>query len=74
MWESLKDGDKLFHSLCRSLDQHVFPLHHGSMQRNKGMKGNREIGVVIYGRIKITYLCFTDIPVFTIEFYFSLVE
>ena len=51
-----------------------FLFYHGSVQRNKGMEGNREIYVVIDGRITMGYLCFTYTPVSTVEFYFSLVE
>ena len=36
------------------------------------MKGNREIGVVVNGRIMMGYLCFTYTPVSTVEFCFSL--
>ena len=36
-----------------------FLCYHKSVQRNKGMWGNAEIGVVIYGRIRTRYLCFT---------------
>ena len=36
------------------------------------MKGNREIGVVVDGRIMMGYLCFTYTPVSIVEFCFSL--
>ena len=35
------------------------------------MEGNREIGVVIDGRITMGYLCFTYAPVSTAEFCFD---
>ena len=38
------------------------------------MEGNREICVVIDGRITMGYLCFTYTPASTVEFCFSLVE
>ena len=38
------------------------------------MEGNREIDVVIDGRITMDYLYFTYTPVSTVEFCFSLVE
>ena len=34
------------------------------------MEENREIGLVINGRITMGYLCFTYAPVSTVEFYF----
>ena len=40
----------------------------------QGHGGKRGIGVVIHGRIKMGYLCFTYTPVSTVEFCFSLVE
>ena len=46
MRESLKDGDKFFHSLCRSLDRHVFPLLSRECTEEQGNGGNKEIGVV----------------------------
>ena len=39
----------------------------------QGHVGNREIGVVIDGRITMGYLYFTYIPVSTLEFCFVLV-
>ena len=48
-----------FHSLRRKFDRHAFPLFiHGSVWRSNDMEGNREIGVVIDGRITMGYLCF----------------
>ena len=44
-----------------------FLRYHGSEWRNKGMRRNTEIGVVIYGRIMTCYLCFTYTPVFTVS-------
>ena len=38
------------------------------------MEGNREIGVVINGRITMGYLGFTYTHVSTVDFCFSLVE
>ena len=35
------------------------------------MEGNREIGVVIDGRIRTCYLCFTYTPASTFSFVFS---
>ena len=46
-------------------------VYHGSVQRNKSMEGNREIGVVIDRRIKTCYLCFTYTPISTVEFCLS---
>ena len=48
-------------------------VYHGSVRRNPGMEGNREIGVVTDGRITMGYLYFTYTPVSTVEFCFSLV-
>ena len=64
----------MFHSLCRRFDRHVFLLFITGVLRNNDMKGNREIGVVIGGRVMMGYLCFTYTPVSTVEFCFSLVE
>lgn len=36
-----------------------FLCYQGSVRSNKGMWGNIDIGVVIYGRIRKCYLCFT---------------
>ena len=35
-----------------------FFRYHRSVRRNKGMRGNTEIGGVTYGRIRMCYLCF----------------
>ena len=40
----------------------LFLCYHGSMQGNKGMWGNTEIGVVTHGRIRMCYLYFTYTP------------
>jgi len=74
MRESLKDGGAFFHSLCRRFDRHVFPLLSRECTEEQGHGGKREIGVVIHGRIKTGYLCFTCTPVSTVEFCLSLVE
>ena len=64
--DDLEDGARMFHSLCR-FDRHVFSfVYHGSVQRNNDMKGNREIGAVINGRITMGCLCFTYTPVSTV--------
>ena len=48
---------------CR-FDRHVFPfVCHGSVRRNNDMEGNKEIGVVINGRITMGCLSFTYTPV-----------
>ena len=63
MVDDLEDGARMFHSLCR-FDRHVFSfVYHGSVRRNHDMEGNREIGVVINGRITIGCLFFTYTPV-----------
>ena len=69
----LKDGARMFHSLCR-FDRHVFSFVYQNVRRNNDMEGNREIGVVIDGRIPMGSLCFNYTPVPTIYFCFSLVE
>jgi len=43
---------------------------YGSVRRNKGMWKNTEIGVVIHGRIRTCYLCFTHTPLLTINLVF----
>ena len=68
------DSDRLFLCLCRSLDRHVFSLLSWECTRGQGHGGEREIVLVIHGRIKKGYLCFTYTPVSTVEFCFSLVE
>ena len=57
--DDLEDGARMFHSLC-GFDRHVFSfVYHGSVRRNNDMEGNREIGVVIDGRITMGSLRFT---------------
>ena len=57
--DGLEDGARMFYSLYR-FDRHVFFfVYHGSVRRNNDMEGNREIGVVIDGRITMGSLCFT---------------
>jgi len=52
------ESDRLFHSLRKRLDRHVFPLLSWECcGGNEGMEGNRAIGVVIDGRIRKYYLC-----------------
>ena len=59
--DDLEGGARMFRSLCR-FDRHVFSfVYHGSVRRNNDMEGNREIGVVINGRI--TMVSFTYTPV-----------
>ena len=41
-----------------------FLCYHGGIRREKGAWGNKEIGVVVYGRIRRWYLCYT--PAFTV--------
>ena len=41
-----------------------FLCYHGSVRKNKGMRGNTEIDVVIRRRIRTCYLCFTHVPGF----------
>ena len=54
--DDLEDGARMFHSLCR-FNRHVFPFaYHGSVRRNNDMAGNREIGMVIDGRITAVYV------------------
>ena len=61
--DNLEYGARMFHSLCR-FDRHVFSfVHHGSVWRNNDMEGNREIGMVINGRITMGCLSFTYTPV-----------
>ena len=38
--------------------------HRGSVRRDEGMEENREIGVVVAGKIKTCNLCITYLPVF----------
>ena len=65
----------MFHSLCRRFDRHIFPLFITEVYGGtRGMEGNREIDVVIDGRITMGYSYFTYTPVPTVEFCFSLVE
>ena len=65
--DDLEDGARIFHSLCKRFDQHVFSfVYHGSVRRNNDMEGNRQIGVVINGRITMGYLSFTYTPVCTV--------
>ena len=64
--DDLEDGARMFHSLCR-FDRHVFSfVYHGSVRRNNGMEGNKQIGAVINGRITMGCLSFTYTPVFTV--------
>ena len=59
----LEDGARMFHSLCR-FDRHVFSfVYHRSVRGNNDMEVNREIGVVINGRITMDCLSFTYTPV-----------
>ena len=52
-----------YFTVCR-FDRHVFSfVYHGSVRRNNDMEGNKEIGVVINGRITIGCLSFTYTPV-----------
>ena len=77
MWLTLEyagDSDRLFLCLCRSLDRHVFPLSSRECTKEQGHGGEREIGVMIHGRIKKGYLCFIYTPISAVEFCFSLVE
>ena len=61
--DDLEDGARMFHSVCR-FNRHVFSfVYHGSVRRKHGMEGNREIGVVINGRITVGCLSFTYTPV-----------
>ena len=46
-------------------------LYQGSARRNKGMWGTTEIGVMICGRIRTCYLCFTYTSVFTVNLVLS---
>ena len=41
-------------------------VYHGSVLRNNDMEGDREIGVVVDGRITTGSLCFTYTPVSTV--------
>ena len=52
-------------------DDMSFVCYH---RRNKGMGGNIERGVVIYGKIGTCYLCFTYTPVFTVNLVLSEVR
>ena len=63
--------DCFYVCLCRSLDRHVFPLLSRGCTKEQEHGGEREIGVVIHGRIKKGYLCFTYAPVSTVEFLFQ---
>ena len=64
--DDLEDGARMFHSLCR-FDRHVISfVYHGNVRRNNDREGNREIGVVIDGRITMGSLCFTYTPVSTV--------
>lgn len=66
------DLDRLFHKLMQEIRPACLSFaYHGSEWRNKGMEGNREIGVVIDGRIKMCYLGFTYTLVSTVSFVFS---
>jgi len=51
-----------------------FLCHHESVLRNKGMWGNTEIGVVIYGMARIWYFCFSFTLVFTITLVLERVQ
>ena len=48
-----------------------FLCYHGSVLKNKGMRGNTEIDVVIRRRIRTCYLCFTHAPTFTVSLVIS---
>ena len=62
--EDLEDGARMFHRVCR-FDRHVISfVYHRSVRRNHDMEGNREIGVVINGRITMDCLSFTYTPVY----------
>ena len=62
----LKDEARMSHSLCR-FDRYVFSfVYHGSVRRNNDIERNRQIGVVINGRIMMGCLSFTYTPVFTV--------
>ena len=61
--DDLEDEARMFHSVCR-FDRHVFSfVYHRSVRRKHDMEGNREIGVVINGRITMGCLSFTYTPV-----------
>ena len=50
-------------TVCR-FDRHVFSfVYYGSVRRNNDMEQNKEIGMVINGRITIGCLSFTYTPV-----------
>ena len=64
--DDLEDGARMFCSLCR-FDRHVFSfVYHESVRRNNDMEENREISVVINGRITMGCLFFTYTPVCTV--------
>ena len=64
--DDLKDEARMSHSLCR-FDRHVFSfVYLRSVRRNNDMEGNRQIGVVINGRITMGCLPLTYTPVFTV--------
>ena len=63
MVDDLEDGARMFHSLCRLTDMSFSFVYHRSVRRNYDMEGNREIGVVINGRITMGCLSFTYTPV-----------
>ena len=51
-----------------------FLCYHGSVRKNKGMRGNTEIDVVIRRRIRTCYLCFTHPPTFAVSLVISKVR
>ena len=55
VWESAIDCLIVYRVDYTSM---YFLRYHGSVRRNKGMRGNTEIGGVTCGRIRMCYLCF----------------
>ena len=62
-WEGLfrrsADGSDIGDYLITDYTDMSLLFYHVSVRRNKGMCGNTEISVVIHGRIRAWYLCFT---------------
>ena len=58
-----------FSGLQKRFYQNVFPSYHRCVRKDVGIEEDREIGAVIHGRVRKSYLCFTDTgtPVFTVS-------